>query len=426
MELRNGKKPNKVKETLINIKDWILNHSKIVMPIVLVVCVGITVLIAISVSNRPDPEDIVVEEVTATEEEEVSTEIPVYPLEENAYPDVINIVRTYYDAEASGDLDTIADLNSYINEIEKIRIQELSKYIDSYADLNVYTKPGMTEGSYVAYVCAKAKFYDIDALLPGMQTYYIGKGEDGKFFMNDGTYDETINEYVKTITLQADVVELNNRVTVEYNELLTGNEDVNNFVALLKEKINEEVGIILAASEAEGEGEETTAPEESAEGNNNTATVINKVRVIERVNIRKSDSADADKLGSASVGEEYKVIQKKPNGWTEIEYNGESAFIKSMYLEDVETTTVEIGDGNDGNTENTTDNNAQNNTVTTDGKTVTVNDSGVRIRKEANTTSDVLGTVYVGEKLELVAKEGEWTKVKYKGKTGYIKSTYVD
>lgn len=424
MELRNGKKPNKVKETLINIKDWILNHSKIVMPIVLVVCVGITVLIAISVSNRPDPEDIVVEEVTATEEEEVSTEIPVYPLEENAYPDVINIVRTYYDAEASGDLDTIADLNSYINEIEKIRIQELSKYIDSYADLNVYTKPGMTEGSYVAYVCAKAKFYDIDALLPGMQTYYIGKGEDGKFFMNDGTYDETINEYVKTITLQADVVELNNRVTVEYNELLTGNEDVNNFVALLKEKINEEVGIILAASEAEGE--ETTAPEESAEGNNNTATVINKVRVIERVNIRKSDSADADKLGSASVGEEYKVIQKKPNGWTEIEYNGESAFIKSMYLEDVETTTVEIGDGNDGNTENTTDNNAQNNTVTTDGKTVTVNDSGVRIRKEANTTSDVLGTVYVGEKLELVAKEGEWTKVKYKGKTGYIKSTYVD
>ncbi len=424
MELRDGKKPNKIKDTLINVKDWVLSHSKIVMPIVLVVCVGITVLIAVSVSHSPDPEAIVEEAAENTQQEEEAVEIPVYPLEENAYPDVINIVRTYYDAQASGNLEAIAELNTYINEIEKIRIQELSKYVDTYADLNVYTKPGMTEGTYVAYVCAKAKFYDIDALLPGMQTYYIGKDESGKFFMNDGTYDETINDYVKTITLQADVVELNNRVTVEYNDLLTGNEDVNNFVALLKDKINEEVGILLAASEAETE--ETGTPEESNDGNNNNATVISKVRVIERVNIRKSDSADSDKVGSASVGEEYKVIQKKQNGWTEIEYNGESAFIKSMYLEDVEAAVVEIGDGNDDAGNDNNANTETNNTTTEAGNTVTVNDSGVRVRKEANTTSDVLGTVYVGEKLEFISKEGEWTKVKYKGKTGYIKSTFVD
>lgn len=413
MELKEGKKPNKFIEKLISAKDWALSHSKIVMPIVLVVCVGITVLIAVT-ANR-STESVASDGNVAGDTEEVNeteVEIPEYPLEENAYPEVNNLVRNYYDAEANGDIATVTELNNYVNDIEKIRIEELSKYIDSYPELNVYTKPGPTEGSYVAYVCSKVSFYDIDTQMPGMQTYYIAQNEDGKLFLNDGTYDEEINEYVKAVTLQADVVELNNRIVVEYNDILTNDEDVSNFVAYLKEKINENVGIILAASEAPAE---TAVPEEATDANEATATLVSKVRVKERVNIRKSDSTGADKVGSASVGEEYKVIQKKANGWTEIEYNGESAFIKSEYLEDVEAVTVEITDPND----------EEDDTPST-GKKVTVNDSGVRIRKEANTTSEVLGTVYTGDKLDFVATEGEWTKVKYNGKTGYIKSTFVD
>ena len=51
----------------------------------------------------------------------------------------------------------------------------------------------------------------------------------------------------------------------------------------------------------------------------------------------------------------------------------------------------------------------------------------VRVRKSASTESESLGTAYVGEKLELLMKQADgWTRVKYNGETGYVKSDYVE
>ena len=52
------------------------------------------------------------------------------------------------------------------------------------------------------------------------------------------------------------MVDLNNKVVVEYNELLAEDEELNEFIAYLKEKINEDVGEILAQAES---AEEETA-----------------------------------------------------------------------------------------------------------------------------------------------------------------------
>ena len=54
----------------------------------------------------------------------------------------------------------------------------------------------------------------MDQPLPGMQTYYIGLNENGNYFINDGTYDNTIWNYIKEVTLQVDVVDVNNKVVV--------------------------------------------------------------------------------------------------------------------------------------------------------------------------------------------------------------------
>ena len=50
----------------------------------------------------------------------------------------------------------------------------------------------------------------------------------------------------------------------------------------------------------------------------------------------------------------------------------------------------------------------------------------VRVRKSASTDAESLGTVYAGEELELIMKQADgWSKVKYKGQTGYVKSEFV-
>ena len=420
------------KDVLHEIKEFILEHSKLFVPCILVVGVIVTVLVAVNANQREELEQeaeaarVVAETEAAPSANADVIETPQFELEENAHPEINNVVKEYYDAQVSGDIDKISAMNSYLNDIEKIKIQELSKYIEAYPEINVYTKPGLTENAYVAYVCSEVKFKDVEKTMPGMQTYYIGTDPDGNYFVNDGTYDEAIYEYIKNVTLQDDVVDLNNKVVVEYNDLLAEDEDINVFIAYLKEKVNEEVGVILAQVETPEVEEEVTEEPEDAQVV--TTTIVTKVRAKERVNIRKSDSQDADKAGTADANQEFSLIEKKDNGWTEIEYNGESAFIKSDYLEDVDAITVEINDNNENedDTQNDGEDNAQTAENTTlDGK-VKVNDSSVRIRKEPNTTSDILATLSKGTELDFVEESGEWSKIKYKNQFGYIKSEFLD
>ena len=44
------------------------------------------------------------------------------------------------------------------------------------------------------------------------------------------------------------------------------------------------------------------------------------------------------------------------------------------------------------------------------------------VRKKPSTDAELLGRVDIGVKLEKLGTKGEWTKVKFQGKTGYIKS----
>ena len=287
--------------------------------------------------------------MTAENEEAVEeeTEVLQFDLEENAHPEINQVVRTYYDAQAEGNIEVITSLNTRLNEIETIRVQELSKYIDSYPVLDVYTKPGMEENAYVAYVYSEVLFSDAEEALPGMQTYYIGLNENGEYFINDGTYDDTIWDYIKEITLQDDVVDLNNRVAVAYNEMLAENEELNEFVAYLKEKINEEVGETLALAEAE-ETQNDVIPEAEQEEETEQESgqrVIKTVRATDVVNIRSSDSEEADRLDKAQIGQEFTLLEEKGNGWSKIQYNDREAYIKSDYLEVVvETEQSETGD----------------------------------------------------------------------------------
>lgn len=416
-----------LKEKFITVRDWIMDHNKIVMPLVLVVCVLITVLVAVSANQRDALEKEAEQAAMAVNTEEVGSSVeglesPVFELEENAYPDINNLVRTYYDAQAAGDMEAISKLNTYLNDIEKIRVQELSKYIESYPVLNVYTKPGLTENTYVAYVYSEVKFADMEQELPGMQTYYIGQDENGDYFINDGTYDDAIWSYIKDVTLQDDVVDLNNKVVVEYNDLLAEDEEFSDFIAYLKEKINEDVGEILAQAETADTAQEAQEQEteEAQADEGQTDTVVKTVRATDVVNIRSSDSEEADKIGKAQIGEEFTLLEERGNGWSKIEYNGADAFIKSDYLEAVSEETVEAS------AETTQEQKAEPDAAQTASGTVKVKES-VRIRKSASTDGEVLGTAYAGEEFPLLMKQADgWSKIEYKGQTAYVKSDYVE
>ncbi len=435
MERLEQNKMHMLKEKFLTARDFIMDHSKIVMPLVLIVCVLITVVVAVNANQREALEKEAEQAAMAVTAEETGPsvkglEAPVFELEENAHPEINQLIRAYYDAQVSGDTEVISSLNTGLSELEMIRIEELSKYIDSYPELTVYTKPGMTENTYVAYVYSEVLFTDAGQALPGMQTYYIGLNDEGSYYIQ-GTYDDTIKKYIEEVTLQDDVVDLNNKVVVAYNELLAEDEELNEFIAYLKAKINEEVGEILAQIEAPADtqtGEEQEASgEEAAE--ESAPLLITTVRATDVVNIRSSDSEEADRIDKAQVGQEFTLLEQRGNGWSKVAYNGSEAYIKSDYLEAVPDA-EETGDAQTAETTDTQTAEAaqpeEAPAVQESMGTVKVVES-VKVRKGASTSAESLGTAYAGEELELLMKQADgWTKVKYKGETAFVKSEYVE
>ena len=411
-------------EKLEEFKGFLSRNLRIVLPAVLLVCVLITVVVAITAGRKEEAgTEVAAVEVEQIPEESIATTIttPEVVLEENAIPEVNSFFEKYYDAMASGDLDALSTMNNYIDDTERIRIQENSKYIDQYENLDVYTKTGPVEGAYLAYVYSEIKFRDYETLVPGMQAYYLCTDDQGNLYVNDGEEDATVTSYIREVSLQDDVVDLNNKVAVAYNDMLAEDEELSAFLVDLTSTIGAAVGEALAKEEGSEAVEEEPVEEEAAPA----LTKVTKVKTTDVVNVRSSDSETADKLGKAQTGQEFELVEQRGNGWSKIIFEGKEAYIKSDYLEAsaeeiiVADNASEEDDGNGDSNSETAEN------VNVSGK-VTVKEN-VRVRDAASEDGNKLGTVYVGDKLDFVEKMSNgWTKIKYNGKIAYVKSDYVE
>ena len=424
-----------IKTQLEKLKNWLFRYSKIIMPIVLVICVAITVAISINANQRKTEEEETVETKEDVDIANTLIAVPEVPLEQDAVPEITELCNTYYKAMVEGDTDTMSKLMYKLDETEVLRAQETSKYIESYPTLEVYTKTGPKENTYIAYVYAEVKFYDYDKPIPGMSSYYVCMNENGEYYLNeDGDEDENVLNYIRELNLQGDVIDLSNKAAATYNDMVAEDEDLREFIIDLNTEIDKNVGEALARAEgsglttADGESTEGEQPDESTEAGNTDSgepdVVVTKVKAIDVVNIRTSDSETADKLGKAAIGDEFTLLEERGNGWSKVSYEGREAFIKSEYLEPSETIQADAG-GTDNEAESQPEQTDNNESVTTTG-TVTVKEN-VRIRAGASENSEKLGTAYVGDRLEVIMKQADgWTKIKYNGKTAYVKSDYVE
>ena len=54
------------------------------------------------------------------------------------------------------------------------------------------------------------------------------------------------------------------------------------------------------------------------------------------VNVRASDSEQAERIGKVAVGDVMPLLEEKANGWSKVEYDGKEGYIKSEFLESVD------------------------------------------------------------------------------------------
>ena len=333
------------------------------------------------------------------------------PLQENAYADVNALMDRFFKALADGDMDTIVALRDYNDDTSLITYEKRSEYIEEYTNVTCYTKPGLEENSYFVYVSYDVKIKGIDTMAPGLNAFYVYTAQDGSLKI-DGDMESNVDAAFKLVTNQDDVVDLYNRIDVDYNATVASDEALNTFMEELPGKVTTSVGEALAqleeqnnetdaAQESETSEAETTQQQASEEQPQNQA-VNQLVRATDTVNVRKSDSEEADRIGKVSPGTELTRVEERINGWSKVIYEGSEAYIKSDYLEVIST--EEAGE------------------VIGSVKAMTK----VNVRSAASQDSEKLGVAQADTSYELLQDLGEWYRIKYNGITGYVKAEFFE
>lgn len=404
------------------------NRRIFIVVIIFIVAIIVAIVVTDALANKT-AEAIETEVVTEIEQQSDEYAIPQDELEVDAHPEINDLMKKYYNAAAAGDVNTINTLRTGIDDKETIVIEKKSEYIKSYPTLTCYTKKGPIDDSYLVYVYYEVLIEGYDDPVPGLNVWYVCKDSNGSYYINEEPQDEKIADYCKVLSVQDDVVDLNNTVNVKFNELMASNEELAAYMDELAVTMKVAVGEELAKVEVPIE----EVVEEEPVEEENTVETIETVKATTVVNVRSSDSESADKLGKAQEGQEFKLLEEKVNGWSKIEFEGQEAYIKTEFLESVGKITKLTDDS-----EEATDNNDNKDTAKKDetqdeaaaeaspsSGSATVKET-INVRKSATTDSEKLGVLYSGDKIEVVTKQSDgWSKIKYNGKTGYVKSEFL-
>lgn len=438
---------------MTDLRDYIVKHFKVVVPIIVIAVVAVMVPVLMGAGSakeedkesQPEQQESLPEGVEPTVEPVVENKEDA-PLVPNENGTIYTLVATYYNAMGTGDIETLKTVFDEVSENDLLRYEKTSEYLDRYSDLQIYTKPGVEEGTLLAYVYYKVIFVNHEQEVPGYQTLYVCEdGQGGYYIKNEKNFTPEEEEYIKKVNAQNDVVEFNNRVNTEYNDLMAAHPDLLKYLGELGRQVNAAIGVALAEQNADGqdgtgqsgesgsspeqpaegqdgagqpeggnapeqpaEGQDGTgqpeggsSPEQPAEGQEPAQAAPAFVTATTTVNVRSSDSEQADKLGQVEEGTRLQVQEVGANGWTKVFFEGRDGFIKSDYLkaeESVEGLAV-IG------------------TVTAD--------QNINIRAAADENAQRVGLLVGGDSLDLLAIEGDWCKVKYNGQAAYVKSDYV-
>lgn len=379
-------------------KVLLLSIMKIALPVVGGIVVFIEIFSLIEKKNIQAQEAMLNAEIPATQEEVVYVENPLLL---DSVPEINVFVAEYYEALAKGDMEKVDQVNTSVSDVEMVSLEKQSLYIENYENISCYTKKGLEEDSYFVFAVTDLKFENVDTLAPSMSIFYVHKNADGQYVLEDEMSEDVLKVY-EEICADTEVSDLFDKVQVSYNEAVSENEDLNNFLAELPAKLKSEVGEALAKLES---------PEDVSIEENEIALCsdipevsqgVTQVKALDTVNVRSSDSSEADKIGKVDAGQILTCLEEKINGWSKVLYEGKEAYIKSMYLETISTK-------------------AEGEILRTIKATANVN-----VRSEADQSSQKLGVASKGSVYNLLEVVGDWFRIDYNGNNGYVKAEYFN
>jgi len=391
------------KDLYRKIVPFVKNNIKILAPICLMAVAAIVTYVALSARERNVPADVPISapEIISTPAvpDTQVTEAQPLVLTENTDTALADFFAGYYLCLSNGDVDTLETMIDNLETYDKLIKAEQSQYLD-YEIVSIYTMPGYDESGIIAFVVTDVVFDKYpDNKLPSYDGFYVSLLGDGNFRIFTGEASPEENEYIARVLASDDVVELGNRITTDYNDKITATPELLTYMKELDSVVSTEAGEKLAALNS---GEDIQMPEIEDHSVDEEEQEIQTATANQTVNVRVSDSMNADTMGQLRGGQSVEVTEIKGNGWSQINFEGKTGYVKSEYL----TMDIDIS------------------SVVTIG-TVTATET-LNIRASASTDGMVMGSFAKGTTARLVSEKDGWCEVVYNNKVVYLSSQYLE
>ena len=393
--------------------------------------VVLVIVLAMCAKPKGSDSDVVVNATESTQATEEAYQV-------DANENINALITQYYTAYAAGDVTTLSSIATPISANEQSYIGLFSQYVDEYQNIKCYTKTGLDENSYLVSVSMEIKFTGVATTAPGLDFFYVRTNDDGSLYIDnlysqynlanqENALDTSIQNLIGQFESESDVMALQSEVQTRYDEALAADENLTNMIqttipAAIKDWVSQMAA--QAATEQTEAAEATEQPEteqpQETEQQEETVQQTETLATKDRVNVRAAADTESEKLGTLDQG--TVVTRTAVDGdWSVIDYNGTAGYVKNEFLTyDLPDTTA------DSNSDSSADNSDSTNAASIAEGTVIMLQNTTNIRSGMSEDSSKVGTAYAGEKVTVVMSYAEgWTKVKWNGETGYIKTSLL-
>lgn len=208
---------------------------------------------------------------------EYHQDFSAYELQKDAYPQVNELISTYFQAKVDQDVQLLYKVFGKEEddrlEERKQQLKDEAVYIEDYQDITCYTKVGMTDDSYVVYVTYDVKFRRVDTLAPGLMWCYVVKNDNGDYIIRENVVGDEA-DYVANQNQTEDVRLLSTQVNerlkqaVESDSLLAGiYKDLSNGAVVSSSEEGADSQVMIGdGADASSDAGEGNADESSAAG----------------------------------------------------------------------------------------------------------------------------------------------------------------
>ncbi|MCF3941859.1 N-acetylmuramoyl-L-alanine amidase [Oceanobacillus alkalisoli] len=146
-----------------------------------------------------------------------------------------------------------------------------------------------------------------------------------------------------------------------------------------------------------------------------TSTVFAKEATIDEdnLNVRSGPGTDFDPIGRVDSGDEYEILEETDE-WIKIQYDDSEGWVTKEFV------TINQDESNEQTIED------EEKTNESSLSTVSIQQDGTHLRKEASPQSDIVAFTEKNEEFEVVSETENWLEISNDDVTGFVLRDYVE